>query len=131
MSGERAKGRRQLHVYATDSALLPFLSQFTCNPARSMCFSIGFDDEYVNSMLLTYHRSPPGVFLNSMNNLNPLNVIHKLLMSSSEQSPFKSTSSGRNVFAVTSSCNVVRYVMSRMASVRMRMHVVPLVLFTR
>lgn len=52
-------------------------------------------------------------------------------MSSSEQSPLKSTSSGKNVFAVTSSPDAVRYVISKIPSVLINIQVVPLVLLTR
>lgn len=82
-------------------------------------------------MVDTYHRSPPGDFLNSMYKVNPLNFIVILLSSSSEQSPLSSTSSGKNVLAVTSSPECVRYVISKMPSVLIRMHVNPLVLFKR
>lgn len=82
-------------------------------------------------MVLTYHRSPPGVFLNNINNVNPLKDIVKPSVFSSEQSPLSSVSSGKNVLAVTSSPDDVRYVISRMPSVRMRIQVTPLVLLTR
>jgi hypothetical protein len=51
------------------------VANFTSKFGRSICSNNEFDDEYDKSMLLMYHRSPPGVLAKSILSVNPFQAI--------------------------------------------------------